>query len=664
MKKNYIIATAGHVDHGKTSIIKALTGKDCDTHLEEKQRGITIHLGFSHLQLSESVQAGIIDVPGHKDFIDTMISGINEIDLVLFIVAADEGFMPQTLEHMHILETLRVKKGIILLTKCDLVDSETLSLAYQEIKEHTKNTFLSKSQIIPTSTYKNYNIDKIKQEILKTLTIRKIAQFSSKSNTPKLKTNNFLKKNHKYFRMYPDRFFQLKGFGSVVTGTVISGTYKINDKLFCSPGNNEVKVRKLESYGNQTDKLFQGQRASLNLPNFEKNDFFKGIMFSEIPYNPTSLIDVELKLYNNVSPLQLWSTVEFYCRTIQTQARVHLLNKDKLFENENCFAQLHLDKAIPICYNDNFIIRNSSGDITLGGGRVLDAYPLHHRRRTEKVKSNLRLRASNSINDLISSEINKNTKPISLENISRKLFQKNININDIRLSEPYLMIDSWFWLKPEKEKIETKIIKFLQIAHKNNPLDANGKEISELQSIIKDFPESSKSIILRRILDDLRKNKIIDKRQNTYALCSHEVNLETNDHIQINWVDQFILNQRMKTLLWSEITERGARRGISEKRLKQILFYLVAKKRLIHHDNDFIHSFNVEPVRIKVLEYLNEHTEGLTVGQFRDLINGNRKICLILLNIFDSEGIIIRTNELRFITDKGKQLIFEIHQNR
>lgn len=656
MKKSFIIASAGHVDHGKTTLIKMLTGVDCDTHPEEKKRGITIHLGFSHINFDEDTDAGIIDVPGHKDFIHNMISGVNGIDAVIFVIAANEGFMPQSNEHLEILNFLKINKGLIALTKCDLVDEETLFIAEEEIKERIHNTCLENFPIIKTST----------TDMDSTVRLRDCLKhcFSVKS----------LSENKSYFRMYPDRFFQVKGYGSVVTGSVLSGNLSKGQTIYSSFRDEQLRIKRIEQYGREVDSICKGQRASLNIANLEKEHFAKGIMFSEHPVQKTALIDVSLSLFSRSLSLDLWSTVELYSGTIQTQAKIHLIDVSRISKGETCLAQIHLDKISPLCYGDKFIIRNSSNEITLGGGQVIDTYPLHHRRRSKKTVDLLKLRNSGRNIDLLSTEIEKTIKPVTLENICSKLFiktdefKKNLDLS--LLSEKYIVDNNTFWLKTEYEKLKVRVKKFLGIAHKQNPLDKNGKTFEELKSVYSEnsltnsnkvyynISEKAKEIFLKKALEDLTEEAFIEKRENTYALTTHTVELQTEDHMQINWVDQFILNQRMKTPLWSEITERSKRRNISEKKLKQILNYLVSKGRLISFEGEFLHNYNVQPVRLKLLEYLKSNPQGIKVSEFRDLINANRKICLLMLNIFDDEGITNRIDDVRTITEKGN-LLFE-----
>jgi len=433
----------------------------------------------------------------------------------------------------------------------------------------------------------------------------------------------------------------------VVTGTILGGEISKNKVLYTIPQNKEIKIRKIEAYGNDVEHISQGQRASLNLVNFDKDDYEKGLMLCDHLYDTTALIDVELSLFSDVSPLYKWSRVEFHTATIQTQASIRLMDSNRLNPLEKCFAQVHLDKEIAVCFGDKFIIRNTSGTTSLGGGRVIDAFPLYHRRKTDRVKSLLKLRLSNSLTDIICSEVEKDIQPISIETISNRLC-KNINLDRVgALPEQYTKHNNWLWLKSEQEKLENKITRYLQVAHKANPLDSTGKSHEEFVSLIPGFPDSAKVQVLKSVIDALVSNEVIEKRGNTYALSTHKVLLDKNDHIKINWVDQFILNQRMKVPLLSELKERCASQDIDEKRLKQILFYLIARNRLIYHDGEYIHRLIVDRARIKLLEYLNEHPEGISVGEFRDLINGNRKMCILLLSIFDKEGITLRVGDRR-----------------
>ncbi|MBI4648644.1 MAG: selenocysteine-specific translation elongation factor [Bacteroidia bacterium] len=410
--KHLTIGTAGHVDHGKTALIKALTNVDCDTHKEEKLRGITINLGFTHFILPSSEKVGIVDVPGHKDFIHTMISGASGMDLVLLVIAADSGVMPQTIEHLNILEILGIKKGLVVLTKTDLVDEDLILLAIDEIKDFLKNTFFEFAPVIRVSSITGAGIDKLKDMIAKVA-----------GETHERKKSGF-------FRMYIDRIFNVKGFGSVVTGTVINGKLDLAKQVFLLPGDKtkELKVRRIEKYGTATDTVEAGDRAAINLAGLEKNDFIRGMIISDTNLKATTIFDAKLSLFKNSRQLNLWSDVIFLCGTYESHARLHLLNKNEINGGENAIVQIHLDKPCILIYSDRFIIRNTSGTRTLGGGEIIDPFPLHHKRRSPELLENISKLAEGSITELIRTEVKKYLVPVTDRQIAETL---NIPANEI-----------------------------------------------------------------------------------------------------------------------------------------------------------------------------------------------------------------------------------------
>ncbi|MEA2096189.1 MAG: selenocysteine-specific translation elongation factor, partial [Candidatus Cloacimonadota bacterium] len=258
--KHLIMGTAGHVDHGKTTLIKALTGYDCDTHKQEKERGITINLGFSHIDLPNGNSVGIVDVPGHADFIKTMVAGACGIDFVLLVIAADEGIMPQTKEHLEIMKTLGITNGIIVLNKIDLVDEELIELATEEVMDFVKDSFLNDASIIQVSSQTKQGINELINEI--STLIDPIPQ----------------RKIEGLFRMYIDRIFTQEGFGTIVNGSIISGTISKNEPVFLLPNEKELRIRRLEHHGKEVSQVSAGDRASFNLVGFKQKDFKHGMV--------------------------------------------------------------------------------------------------------------------------------------------------------------------------------------------------------------------------------------------------------------------------------------------------------------------------------------------------------------------------------------------------
>ncbi|HPM02316.1 MAG TPA: selenocysteine-specific translation elongation factor [Candidatus Cloacimonadota bacterium] len=644
--KHLIMGTAGHIDHGKTSLVKALSGFDCDTHPEEKQRGITIHLGFTHVRLNEELDIGIVDVPGHKAFVNTMISGVSGIDFVILIIAADSGIMPQTREHLQIMQMLNIQKGLIVINKIDLADQEMTDLLDEELIDFTADTFLENCPIIKTSAKTGFGIEELKSAIISLTT-----DIQSKSEKG-------------IFRQYIDRIFQVKGFGTVVTGTVLSGLLKSNDRLFILPDKKELKIKRLERYAQEVDLIQAGDRASINLAGIDSTSLQKGMLLSSRVYESTNRIDVRLQLFDQVKELPLWSHVLFISGTNEVPAKIHLIDKNTLKPSESAYAQIHLSKPLPLVYQDTFIIRNSSSDISLGGGRIIDAQPLHHRRRTEKLKSWLKILAEGDLTHTVLLNAQKYIYPVSLSEIAEKLaldYKTLLSLELVPSNDNQLKLiikdEPYFWLKHQLDRYKSRFQRHLQTWHKSNPFDKMGKTIEELLAVFHEYPTEYKTTAAMWVIKSLTELDLIEKRDNTYALKSHKVAFTSETNKALQWTETFIRHCNMQTPLWSEMSRKAKYQNINEKVLKQLLTYLVRKKKAYYIEESYIYYKVVDENRLKLLQYLNEHPEGITVSIYRDLINGNRKICLLLLAIFDIEGIVRRDGDYRFITEKGKQIL-------
>jgi len=471
--KHLIMGTAGHVDHGKTALIKALTNIDCDTHKEEKERGITINLGFSHIDLPSGNSLGIIDVPGHKDFINTMVGGASGIDFVLLVIAADSGIMPQTEEHLNIIKTLNIKHAIIALTKIDLVDDELVDLAKLEIMEWLNDTAFKNAPIVGVSNKTGVGLEQLVSEI-----DRIIPQIEEKQ------IDNF-------FRMYVDRVFTIKGKGSVVTGSVLNGKISTGKELYLLPSNKQkLRIRTIQRHGTEVDEVVTGDRAAFNLTGLKSEDFKRGMLLSDNILETTQMLDAQISLFENSPKLKLWSNVIFYSGTFESQARIHLLDKDTLKGNETAIVQIHLEKEAIVMFKDKFIIRNTSGNQSLGGGVILDAQPLHHRKRTDKLLQELELLSAsvlneNNIGELIKIELKKENKALSLSDLSSKLNISGTSILDelgavedlLRYQEDDTDI---LILKSTVEFYYQEIINHIQNYHDKNPILKQGLPENDL----------------------------------------------------------------------------------------------------------------------------------------------------------------------------------------
>ena len=361
--KSIIVGTAGHIDHGKTALVKALTGIDADRLEEEKRRGITIDLGFAHIELpgpgGETLRFGFVDVPGHERFVRNMLAGIGGIDLVLLVIAADEGIKPQTREHFDICRLLSIQRGITVLTKSDLVDEETLEVVRLEIEDFLNGSFLENSPIIPVSSLKNTGFDELKRELVKM------------AETVPARDANAIA------RLPIDRVFTMKGFGTVVTGTLIAGSIRREDELQLFPSGRRVRVRGVQVHGSKSDQAAAGQRTALNLAGVEKNEIERGMTFASPGLlETTSRVDVKLSMLPSAKPLKSSSRVHLHAFTSEVIATVNLLDRKQLEPGSDAFAQFRLSAPLLLLPGDRFIIRQFSPVLTIGGGLVVDAFPL------------------------------------------------------------------------------------------------------------------------------------------------------------------------------------------------------------------------------------------------------------------------------------------------
>jgi len=644
--KHLIMGTAGHVDHGKTALIKALTNFDCDTHKDEKQRGITIHLGFTHLDLPNGNSIGIIDVPGHKDFINTMISGASTIDFVLFTIAADSSIMPQTREHLHIMELLGIKNGIIALTKSDTVDEEILELVELEISKFVSGTFLEHVSIIRTSVKNNSGIEELLKEIIK------ITEHIDQRSTGS------------FFRMYIDRIFSVQGFGTVINGSVLQGRATKNTVLYLLPGGKELRIRKMEHHGKDVDEVVSGQRASLNVVGLDIQDFQRGMLVSECVVQPSKMIDATLTFFEHERTFGTWNYALFLMGTFEDQARLHLLDKNSMQGGETGLVQIHLDKDCFPVYGDSFIIRSTSGDITLGGGKILDTYPLHHKKRTTKVTQHLQSIADGGLSAFLAAEVRKqphavslkylteisNTPEQELRRIIHTSFPEDIETREVNNEELLITTSKIIILKD-------KITKILTAHHQDNPLIKKGKTFEELSSLL-NLNNEYDNAILSIILKEMSNEGILDKIAGTFALHRQATSLSDEEIKRIQKINQFIVASDMKVSLMSEIKDFALAQKISQKELHDIINYLVENKKIITIEGSFIHAEIIEKAKNVLIAHFKKHVT-LELADFRDNLQANRKICLLLLSYFDDRGWTVRKGDYRILSEKGKKLLSE-----
>jgi selenocysteine-specific elongation factor len=638
--KHLIMGTAGHVDHGKTALIKALTNIDCDTHKEEKRRGITINLGFAHLDLPGGDSVGIVDVPGHKDFVHTMVGGASGIDFVLMVIAADSGVMPQTREHFQIMKVLGVKHGLIALTKIDLVDDpELLELSRADIRELTVGTFLENSPIVHVSIKTGEGLEILKKEISQIIT--RVEERSAEG----------------IFRLFVDRIFSISGYGTVVTGSVISGGLNVKDKVYLLPGGKkELTVRRLERHGKEVPGVMAGDRASINLVGLDRSDFKKGMIVADRILKETKMVDAKLELFENSPVVGIWSQVIFFTGTYEKPAKIHLIDKNKINAGETGLVQVHLQEPCVLRHGDRFVLRTSSNDMTLGGGEVIDVAPLHHRRRPGKLVTKMTAIARGKLPDLISNEVRKLFRAITAKEIAF-----NLNISTWEVEEcakkklamdivKYDGKDGMLFITGERrQNLRHGIVNAIKEFKKQNPLIDRGANLNEIMGSLKFAKGSADEEVLKIVLADQVQNGNLIEKNKTWMLGDGMAVIDKKMADHLHFFSNYLKSFGMKTPLMSQLRNEAEKRKLSERELKQVLYKLTSTGHVYRIMDDYIHADIVDNCREKLKKELSNRKNGITVAEFRDLVGGNRKICLLLLARYDSEMLTQRVGDVRVL---------------
>lgn len=627
--KNVIIGTAGHIDHGKTTLIKALTGRETDTLEEEKRRGISINLGFTYFDLPSNKRAGIVDVPGHEKFIKNMLAGAAGIDIVLFVVASDEGVMPQTIEHLDILSFLNIKKGIIVLTKCDVVDNEFIELVKEDIREKTKGTFLENSEIVEVDSISKNGVSEL---------IKKIDDISNEIDD---------KNENSPARLNIDRVFSIKGFGTVVTGTLLEGKISIDDDLIIYPNKLKTKIRSIQVHGQDVKTAYAGQRTAINIANIKVEELKRGdVLASPNSLEESMMLDVKLSLVKHTNKnLKHWDRLRLYHGAREILCRVVPLDKDITKSGESCYAQLRLEESIVAKKLDSFVLRNYSPLETIGGGVIIDTKPKKHKKFDENVISSLKMKEKGELEVILEEYLKNNLKSYKtlkdimsytgeneelIINAINKLIKENkvANINNI-----YIHINQY-------ENLKKLIVELLTIYHKKYRL-RNGVLKEEVRSKIKSKFNTKEMDIL---LDKLQNEKIIKIDENLISIYDFEVTLnDKQKEIKDNIKKKLKLPETLTVLNIKDICEN--------KYYEEVLEYMIGKDVEKLDDTYIMDKEIYEEIKINLIKYLEEFGE-ITLGQYRDMLNSSRKNCMIILENFDRNKITKRDDNKRTLYNK------------
>ncbi|MBJ6725479.1 selenocysteine-specific translation elongation factor [Geomesophilobacter sediminis] len=632
--KHLIIGTAGHIDHGKTSLVKALTGTDTDRLKEEKERGITIELGFAHLELPGDLRFGIVDVPGHERFVRTMVAGVGGMDLVLLVIAADEGVMPQTREHLEICQLLGVKKGVVVLTKCDMVEPDWLDLVSEEVREYLADSFLAEAPMVQVSSRTGTGIEKLKG------VLAQLAQETSQ------------KREDAPFRLPVDRVFTVTGFGTVVTGTLLSGSVNVGDEVEILPAGITCRVRGVQSFGAKVATGGAGERLAVNLQGVEHTEVAPGdVVVPRGLYRTTRAVDVRFSfLASAPKELRHRATLRFHSATYEVPAEVVLFDRTELPPGEDCYLQLRLERPVLLLPGDPFVVRDYSPQRTLGGGTVLDPSPPRRRRRCEDALSLLSAVENGEeleqIRLLVESSL---LSGISLQELVNRTGLSAKRIDALLAT----LLSSGALLQPVKEPrvflgktaftaLKQRLVDELHGYLRENPMQEGiGKE--ELKSRI---PKRSDPRFFGPLLASLEKEG--------RALSDRELVRLPGRRIEVTR-DQAALQQELEQELVRSaleppsVKQLGEALCLTEKQLLEHLHLLCREGKAVKVKSDMYYAAGaVAGIRAKLTAHLKEHGE-IFPPDFKELTGISRKFMIPLLEYFDQERLTIRTGDKRVL---------------
>ena len=636
MVTDLILGTAGHIDHGKTSLIRALTGTETDRLPEEKRRGITIELGFAELDLGE-YRLGIVDVPGHERFVRQMLAGATGMDVAMLVVAADDSVKPQTREHLEVLRLLDLPAGVLALTKCDLADPDWIELVEAEVRELVEGTFLEHAPLVRTSAETSFGLEELRAA-LKAAAAR-AAQFrSTRAQAP--------------FRMAVDRAFTIAGHGTVVTGSVSSGSASVGDKLTIEPGSIEVRVRSCQNHDRNVDTVRRGQRAAINLAGIRHDQVTRGRELASVGHLvPSRLITVNLHLLKSAPrPLKTRDRVRLHVGTAEVLSIVRLLDQERLEAGVSGIAQLFLSEPAVTVWHQPFVVRSESPVVTIGGGHVLVPNAEKIRQPTTDDLSQLAALSSDDLvtraaaalyfsphghwspEDLVRTAGIEDTDSIttSLKESGDLVEIVASPSRTVRIHR--LVLQQWF----------ARFAKVLQRLHEAAPL----REMLDRSQLTSRFDYLNDKVLLAALLQEMRSKDLIRLNDKGIKLASHKPKLSAGEKQLLDAIVRRYEDAEYQPPTVRECIQMDPKQ---ESRIKKLVELAAANGMLVHIGNDlFLHS----GAETKMRELLGEKmasSEGLPLSEIRELLSTTRKYAVPLCEYLDRIGFTRRVGDLRVL---------------
>ncbi|MGA2772938.1 MAG: selenocysteine-specific translation elongation factor [Bryobacteraceae bacterium] len=616
--KHIIVGTAGHIDHGKTALVKALTGIDADRLQEEKRRGITIDLGFAHLELTPTLRLGFVDVPGHERFVKNMLAGVGGIDLVLFAIAADESIKPQTREHFDICRLLGIPRGVIALTKADLVDDEILGLVRIEVEELVAGSFLEGAPVVPVSSVTGAGLKELRQALA-----RVAAEAPEKDASG-------------HFRLPIDRVFTVKGFGTVATGTLVSGSVAKEQEVELYPAGRRLRVRGVQVHGANADRAVAGQRTAVNLADIEPAELARGDALSEPGrFRAVKQVDCRLQLLPTAKPLKHRAPVHFHSGTAEIEAQVRLLEgAAPLQPGGAAYARLLLRDAALLLPGDRFIIRMFSPVATIGGGVVLDVAV---GAAGKAAPARLEVLASADAADRIALLVRETPFGMGMADLVARTGLVEPEIAAAAARAPLITIPQpqpWYVDRAWFHAARARMVETVREFHRKNPLQP-GIARPDLR------PAGAPQFVLDALLADARE---IVAEGDTVRLRGHTLVLSEDERQARAAIEGAFLQAGLAAPAVAQVL---AKSGVEPARARSLLQILLREKHLVRiHDELVIHHSAIEELRRMLAA---RRPARFNVGTFKEWTGVSRKYAIPLLEFLDRERLTQREGEERLI---------------
>ena len=633
--KQVILGTAGHIDHGKTSLVKAMTGIDTDRLKEEKERGITIELGFAHLELPGGQTLGIVDVPGHEKFVKHMVAGATGIDLVALVIAADEGVMPQTREHLEICQLLKVKRGLIVLTKVDMVDADWLEMVKEDVSKYMAETFLANAPIVEVSAVTGQGL----QDLIRVLD-------GLVKEVPERETGSF-------FRLPIDRVFIMKGFGTVVTGTSVSGKIRTGDEVTIFPQRISTRIRGIQVHNREVDEVSAGLRTAINLHGVEKEQIERGdVLATKDSLRATPVVDVSLDLLRSAPrKLKNRAKVRFHTGTSEIIATVILLDRDELKPGESCFAQIRLDQPTAVLAHDRYVLRSYSPVQTIGGGEILHASPQKKKRFSEAALHELKILGSGTLSEvtgqfILGAQFNglEESQLPFLTNANKRKLEETLNV--LQAQKKVIRYDKEKGILIHADNVEKargEITTTLAQYHKDFPLKA-GLQKEELRSRT---AGANNQKLFNYLISQLSQDGVVVLDKETIRLQEHKVTLAQDQEKTRREVEEIYRKSELQPPYFRDLKDK-----FSGNAGKDVLDLMVKDGVLVKVKEDlYFHKEAIEGLKQRLMGYLKEKGE-IDAPQFKDMTNISRKYMIPLLEYFDACQLTMRVGDKRVLRRK------------